>query len=124
MLILINNRSDEPIYEQIKAQIKNQILEGRLEEGTVLPSIRKLAKELGISVITTSRAYQDLEREGFIATIRGKGSYVLSRDNEMIKEEFLKRIENAVADAVEQAKLAGISRNELESIIEALWESD
>jgi GntR family transcriptional regulator len=122
--ILISSRSDEPIYEQIKTQIKDQILEEKLSEGTMLPSIRKLAMELGISVITTSRAYQDLEKEGFIATIRGKGSYILSRDNEMVKEEFLKRIENALSEAIEQAKFAKISREELESIFEALWECD
>lgn len=124
MHILISSRSDEPIYEQIKTQIKDQILEEKLSEGTMLPSIRKLAMELGISVITTSRAYQDLEKEGFIATIRGKGSYILSRDNEMVKEEFLKRIENALSEAIEQAKFAKISREELESIFEALWECD
>jgi len=118
--ILISNKSDLPIYAQIKAQIKEQIMCGDLAENEFLPSIRQLAKDLGISVITTTRAYSDLEAEGFIATIQGKGSFVLPKDNEMVREEYLKRIEEAFISAIENAKLASISNEELVMILENL----
>lgn len=101
MKILLSNKSDLPIYEQIKAQIKEQILSGEILENEFLPSIRQLAKDLGISVITTTRAYSDLESEGFIATLRGKGSYVLPKDSEMVREQYLKKIEEALMVAIE-----------------------
>ena len=93
MRIVISNQSELPIYAQIREQIKEQILNGSMEEGMVLPSIRQLAKELGISVITTTRAYNDLEQEGFIASIQGRGSIVQKKDNNMIREQYMKRIE-------------------------------
>ena len=122
MKILISNKSDLPIYEQIKAQMKEQILNGIITENEFLPSIRQLAKDLGISVITTTRAYSDLESEGFIATVRGKGSYVLPKDNEMVKEQYLKEIEDALNIAIEKSKLANISNDELMLILKNLIE--
>lgn len=120
MKILISNKSGVPIYEQIKVQIKEQIMSGELAENEFLPSIRQLAKELGISVITTTRAYSDLEAEGFIATMQGKGTLVLPKDNEMVKEQYLKRIEEAFSSAIENARLANISNEELIVILENL----
>ena len=122
MKVLISNKSDLPIYEQIKAQIKEQILNGTIPENEFLPSIRQLAKDLGISVITTTRAYSDLESEGFIATVRGKGSYVLPKDNEMVREQYLKEIEDALMIAIEKSKLANILDDELMLILKNLIE--
>ena len=99
--IIISNQSELPIYAQVREQIKEQILNGQIKEGEVLPSIRSMAKDLGVSVITTTRAYSDLEQEGFIATMQGKGSVVLSKDNNMLKEQFLMRIEQGIETAVE-----------------------
>jgi GntR family transcriptional regulator len=118
--ILISNKSNLPIYEQIKSQIKEQILSGEIKENEYLPSIRQLAKELSISVITTSRAYSDLEAEGYIATMQGKGSIVLSKDNEMVKEQYLKKIEDSFLDGIEYAKIAGIENKDLFLILENL----
>lgn len=88
MKIIISNQSELPIYAQIKEQLKEQILNGQIPEGSTLPSIRQLAKEVGVSVITTTRAYSDLEEEGFIATMQGKGSVVLSKDNSMLQNSI------------------------------------
>lgn len=93
MKIIISNQSELPIYAQIREQIKEQILNGQIKEGEILPSIRSLAKDVGVSVITTTRAYNDLEKEGFIATMQGKGSVVLSSNNKILKEQFIMRIE-------------------------------
>lgn len=120
MKILLSNKSDLPIYEQIKSQIKEQILTGSIAENEFLPSIRQLAKDLGISVITTTRAYSDLESEGFIATLRGKGSYVLPKDAEMVKEQYLKKIEEAFTIAIENGKAANIPNDELMLILKTL----
>ena len=86
MKIIISNQSELPIYAQIREQIKEQILNGQIKEGEILPSIRSLAKDVGVSVITTTRAYNDLKKEGFIATMQGKGSVVLSSNNKILKE--------------------------------------
>lgn len=123
MRILLSNKSELPIYEQIKVQIKEQILKGVIPENEFLPSIRQLAKELGISVITTTRAYSDLESEGFIATVRGKGSYVLPKDSEMVKEQYLKAIEEAFTVAIEKSKVANISNEDLITILKNLLEA-
>lgn len=120
MKILISNKSDLPIYEQIKVQLKEQIMTDELVENDVLPSIRQLAKDLGISVITTTRAYSDLEAEGFISTMQGKGTFVLPKDNNMIREQYLKRIEEALNNAIENAKFAEISNDELIIILKNL----
>ena len=122
MKIIISNQSELPIYAQIREQIKEQILNGQIKEGEVLPSIRSMAKDLGVSVITTTRAYSDLEQEGFIATMQGKGSVVLSKDNNMLKEQFLMRIEQGIETAVESAKQIGMTKNEIQQILESVWE--
>lgn len=120
MKIIISNQSELPIYAQIKEQLKEQILNGQIPEGTTLPSIRQLAKEVGVSVITTTRAYSDLEMEGFIATMQGKGSVVLSKDNSMLQEQYLLRIEEGLSTAIETARVMGLSEEELETIFHNL----
>lgn len=121
MKILLSNQSELPIYAQIKEQIKEQILNGQMKEGDILPSIRQLAKEVGVSVITTTRAYNDLEAEGFIATVRGKGSIVLSTENDFLREQYLKRIEAGLMTAIETAKAVHMSEQELLAICKELW---
>ena len=116
MRIIISNQSELPIYAQIKEQLKEQILNGQIPEGSTLPSIRQLAKEVGVSVITTTRAYSDLEAEGFIATMQGKGSVVLSKDNSIVKEQYLMRIEEGLTTAIETAWVMGLSDEELTGI--------
>lgn len=124
MRIVISNQSELPIYAQIREQIKEQILNGSVEEGTVLPSIRQLAKELGISVITTTRAYNDLEQEGFIASIQGRGSIVQKKDNNMIREQYMKRIEEHLESAIATAKRIDMGEDELIMILKNLMKSD
>ena len=124
MRIVISNQSELPIYAQIREQIKEQILNGSMEEGTVLPSIRQLAKELGISVITTTRAYNDLEQEGFIASIQGRGSIVQKKDNNMIREQYMKRIEEHLESAIATAKRIDMGEDELIMILKNLMKSD
>lgn len=124
MRIVISNQSELPIYAQIREQIKEQILNGSMEEGMVLPSIRQLAKELGISVITTTRAYNDLEQEGFIASIQGRGSIVQKKDNNMIREQYMKRIEEHLESAIATAKRIDMGEDELIMILKNLMKSD
>lgn len=120
MRIIVSNQSELPIYAQIKEQLKEQILNGQIPEGTTLPSIRQLAKEIGVSVITTTRAYSDLEAEGFIATMQGKGSVVLSKDNSMVREQYLMRIEEGLTTAIETARTMGLPDEELTGIFQNL----
>ena len=120
MKIFISNQSELPIYAQIKEQLKEQILNGQIPEGSTLPSIRQLAKEVGVSVITTTRAYSDLEEEGFIATMQGKGSVVLSKDNSMLQEQYLMRIEEGLSTAIETARVMGLPKEELMRIFHNL----
>lgn len=122
MKIIISNQSELPIYAQIREQMKEQILNGQIEEGSALPSIRNLAKELGVSVITTTRAYNDLEKEGFIASRQGKGSVVLPKDNKLLKEQYLMRIEQGIETAVCTAKKVGMSKKEVKEIVDSFWE--
>ncbi len=117
MNIIISNFSGQPIYEQIVNQIKNLIISGQLEEGDALPSMRLLAKELRISVITTKRAYDELEREGFIASFTGKGSFVASKNLDLIREQHYREIEGHMQAVVEKAAACGL---ELEDLIEML----
>lgn len=124
MKIIISNKSDLPIYEQIKRQVKEQIMLGHLKENEFLPSIRQLAKDLSISVITTSRAYSDLEAEGFIATMQGRGTMVLPKDNDMVREQYLKKIEECFQEAIDKGKLAGIEKKELMMILENLMKEE
>ena len=122
MDIIISNSSDKPIYEQITSQVKAHILSGTLAEGDKLPSIRALANDLRISVITTKRAYTDLETQGFIETVPGKGSFVAGGNIELLREERLRRVENLLAQAVREARDAGVSANELHSMLDLLAE--
>jgi len=118
--IKIKNSSNDPIYLQIKNQIRDAILNGELEVGELLPSIRLLAKELRVSVITTKRAYDELENDGFIHSVQGKGSFVAPQNTELMKERFLKKIEASIAEILRYAKLAGMSHDELIEMIRTL----
>lgn len=113
MTILIDNKSGAPIYEQIYTQIKNQIISGDLKEDEALPSIRNLAKDLRISVITTKRAYDELEREGFIYTLPAKGCFVARKNVELLREETLKQIENHMQKIAQLAAACKLSQEEL-----------
>ncbi|HBI73675.1 MAG TPA: GntR family transcriptional regulator [Lachnospiraceae bacterium] len=124
MNILISNSSDKPIYEQITTQIKQMIISGELEAGCLLPSMRMLAKELRISVITTKRAYDDLERDGFIYTVIGKGSFVAEKNMEFIREEQLKIVEEYLGKAAAGAKAGGISLEEMQEILQIIYEEE
>ena len=124
MNIIISNTSQEPIYAQILTQVKNQIIKGELEPGDTLPSIRSLAKELHISVITTKRAYEELEREGFIVTVAGKGSFVAGHNMELLKEKRMRLIEEKLAELVAESKLLGIGLEELKEMLEFLFREE
>ncbi|MCQ2355793.1 MAG: GntR family transcriptional regulator [Methanocorpusculum sp.] len=122
--IIISNASDKPIYEQITAQIKRMIISGELPEGTALPSMRLLAKELRISVITTKRAYTDLERDGFIETVTDKGSFAAGSNLEIIKEEQMRLCEEHLQQAVDIAAQSGITYEELRETLELLYNGE
>jgi GntR family transcriptional regulator len=122
MTILISNAGQQPIYEQITCQIKDKILSGELAEGDALPSIRLLARELRISVITTKRAYEDLEKEGFITTVPGRGCFVAPQNAALHREENLKKIEASLQQAVVLAQSGGITYQELAETLRLLWE--
>ncbi|HHY60007.1 MAG TPA: GntR family transcriptional regulator [Clostridia bacterium] len=122
MDLVIVNSSTEPIYEQIARQIKAMIIQGKLKPGDPLPSIRGLAKELQISVITTKRAYDELEREGLIVSVGGKGSFVAEQNAEWLREKRLKLIEEKLAAVVRDARLVGLSLAELQQMLELLYE--
>lgn len=121
MKLIISNRSSVPIYEQIKNQIKEAILSGELIEDSPLPSIRQLAKELKISVITTTRAYSDLETEGFVVNIQGKGCFVLPRNLELVKENAYREIEQAFEKAIDLAQRNSMTYSELLEILNNLY---
>ena len=122
MEIYLSNAGQEPIYAQITRQIKEQILSGQLHAGDALPSIRLLAKELRISVITTKRAYEDLESAGFIITQPGRGSFVAAQNPALGREEHLKKVENSLQGAVDAARLGGIGYEEVCEMLRLLWE--
>lgn len=122
MELFISNTGSEPIYAQITRQIKDKILTGELKEGDALPSIRMLAKELRISVITTKRAYEDLEAEGFIHTMPGRGSFVAPQNPELHREECLKQVEGHLQNAMEAARRGGITLAEVTETLQLLWE--
>ncbi|HJA30671.1 MAG TPA: GntR family transcriptional regulator [Candidatus Eisenbergiella pullicola] len=124
MDIVISNMGDQPIYDQIYTQIKNQIIAGKLKEGEALPSIRGLAKDLRISVITTKRAYEELERQGFIYTMAGKGSFVAQKNLDLIREENLKKIEEHMNAVYELGTACGLSREELMEMFALLGEGE
>ena len=124
MELLINNRSGEPIYEQIFAQIRQQILTGALAEDEPLPSIRNLARDLRISVITTKRAYEELAAAGLIYTLPGKGSFVAAKNMELLREEHLRQIEEHLSAALNLARLSGLGREELREMLDTLEEEE
>ena len=124
MYILIDNKSGAPIYDQIYSQIKSQIISGALEEDEMLPSIRALAKDLHISFITTKRAYEELEKEGFIYTLPGKGCYVAPKNVELLREENLKQIEEYIAHIAALAKTCNLSKAEVLEMVTFEWEED
>ena len=121
MNIIISNASGRPIYEQIYLQIKNCILSGALSPGDALPSIRALAKDLRISVITTTRAYDELEKDGFIHRVAGKGCYVAEKNLELLREEHLKQIEGHMEEIVTLADVCGLGEEETVRMLRLLW---
>ena len=124
MELYISNSSGVPIYAQITDQIRSKVLTGELKEGDALPSIRSLAKELRISVITTKRAYEDLEQAGFIHTVPGKGSFVAARNPELHREEALRRVEEHLTEALEAARQGGIGPEEVRETLNLLLEGE
>lgn len=122
MDIIISNNSGVPIYEQIEEQIKSQIMKGDLLEGDALPSMRVLAKELKISIITTKRAYEDLEKDGFIYSIMGKGSFVKGINSDIVKENLMFAIQEILETAVDKAILCKVPCNELNEMLSLLYE--
>lgn len=124
MNLIISNSSGKPIYEQITDQIKTSILSGELQEGQTLPSMRALARDLRISVITTKRAYAELEEAGFIDTVQGKGSFVAGGNLELLREERLRQVEGHLARAVAEAENAGIEAADLRAMLDVLLEEN
>lgn len=122
MKIIISNSSTDPIYEQITSQIKAMIIKGSLDVGDALPSIRGLARDLQVSVITTKRAYEELEKEGFIETMQGKGSFVAMQNKALMKEKKLKIIEDKLVEVVKDSKMLGIEFKEIKEMLEILFE--
>ena len=122
MLILIDNKSGAPIYDQIFTQIKGHIMGGELKTDEPLPSIRGLAKDLRISVITPKRAYDELERAGYIYTVPGKGSFVAAKNKELLREEHLKKIEEHMTAIADLARGAGLGRGEVLEMWDLIWE--
>lgn len=122
MDIIIRNTGETPIYDQITRQIKAAICAGALKEGEALPSMRLLARELRVSVITTKRAYEELEREGFITTVPGKGCFVAPQDPTLLREETLRRVEEHLARAVEEGRSGGVTLEEMQSILAIFYQ--
>ena len=122
MNIILSNSSGVPIYEQIEEQIKSQIMTGDLKEGDALPSMRVLAKDLKISIITTKRAYEDLERDGFIESVTGKGSFVKGINSDIVKENMMFAIEEYLEKAVDKAILGKVSKEELTEMLTLIYE--
>ena len=124
MDIIIQNSSDKPIYQQIVDQVKDKVLTGGLQPGEALPSMRLLARELKISVITTKRAYEELEREGFLTTQPGRGSFVAEKNLEFAREERMRALEESLAKAVELARGCGVSERELVQLVTLLYSGE
>ena len=122
MNIILSNTDSAPIYEQITRQLRAKIVSGELAPGAALPSMRLLARELRISVITTKRAYEDLERDGFILTQPGRGSFVAAQNPALLREEHLKKVEDCLQGAVDAARLGGIGYDEVAETLRLLWE--
>ena len=124
MDIIVSNASSDPIYAQIKNQLKAAIINNQVAPGDKLPSIRRLASQLRVSVITTKRAYDELELEGFIDSVQGRGSFVASKNTELLKEEQRKKVEDYLKSALVSARVAGLSVSDLKELIDLLGESD
>ena len=124
MELIIRNTVNQPIYDQISSQIKAQIIAGTLSPGEALPSIRALAKDLKISVITTKRAYDELEAEGFLYTVAGKGCFVAEKNLDFVREQHLKELEGHLAAAAELAKSCGVTQPELQEMLRILLEEE
>lgn len=124
MELLIDNKNGMPIYEQIYTQIKNQIISDKLKEDDPLPSIRSLAKDLRISVITTKRAYDELEKEGYIYTVAGKGCFVASKNIELFREEYFRKIEEYIREIAQLAKVCKLSKDEIIEMINLIFEGE
>lgn len=120
MRIVVSNSADAPLYEQVAEQIKVAVLAGELADGDALPSVRALARDLRISVITTTRAYAELEAAGFITTVPGKGAYVLPVDTALVREQLLRRVEAGLAAAADAARIAGVDRDGLVEMLDVV----
>lgn len=120
MRVVLSNSSGVPLYQQIKEQVGTAVLSGELAEGAALPSVRALARDLRISVITTTRAYAELAAEGFIATVPGKGAYVLPLDSELVREQLLRQAEEGLQAALVAARRAGLERDDLVQMLDGL----
>lgn len=123
-ILRIMQNSGVPIYQQIAGQFKEDILSGRMAQGDFLPSIRSLAKDLRISVITTMKAYEELEKQGLVTAVQGKGYYVNAQDSEMLKEQHMRKMEEYLLNAISAAKIAGVSESELINILKMLIETE
>ena len=124
MDMILSNSSGKPIYEQITDQIKEQIMTGALAAGDALPSMRLLAKELRISVITTKRAYEELERDGFLENVPGKGCFVAPQNKELLREAQLRRVEEKLSQAVDEARKGGFALSELQEMLNILYQGE
>lgn len=122
MKLIVSNVSGVPIYEQIKQQIKSAILSGELQEEESLPSLRTLAKDLKISILTVTRAYTELEQEGFVKNVQGRGCFVMGRGSELIREQLIRKVEEGLAQAVDAAAVANLSAQELHQLLDILLE--
>ena len=122
MKLIVSNVSGVPIYEQIKQQIKSAILSGELQEEEALPSLRTLAKDLKVSVLTVTRAYTELEQEGFVKNVQGRGCFCLGRGSELIREQLIRRVENGLSEAISAAGMANLSAQELHQLLDILME--
>ena len=124
MKLIISNVSGVPIYEQIKQQVKAAILSGELKEEEALPSLRTLAKDLKISVLTVTRAYTELDQEGFVKNVQGRGCFVLGSGSELMKEQLICKVENGLTEAIKAAKIANLSNEELHHLLDILLEAN
>ena len=124
MKLIISNVSGVPIYEQIKQQVKAAILSGELKDEEALPSLRTLAKDLKISVLTVTRAYTELEQEGFVKNVQGRGCFVLGSGSELMKEQLICKVENGLTEAIKAAKIANLSNEELHHLLDILLEAN
>ena len=124
MKLIISNVSGVPIYEQIKQQVKAAILSGELKEEEALPSLRTLAKDLKISVLTVTRAYTELEQEGFVKNVQGRGCFLLGIGSELMKEQLICKVENSLTEAIKAAKIANLSNEELQHLLDILLEAN